>query len=79
MEKFEELRYYTAGDIVTIKHNVPNKPIAWVIEKSSRNVRNPETNEYETVFLGIKCRWFDNNGDLQEATFNTKDLCLVEE
>lgn len=45
MEKFEELRYYTAGDVVTIRHNVVNKPVMWVIEKNSRNMKNPDTGE----------------------------------
>ena len=27
---------------------------------------------------GIKCRWFTESGQLQEAVFNTKDLIKVE-
>lgn len=79
MENLDNRLYFTAGDIVTVKHDIPNKPVMWVLEKSTRNMKNSETNTYETVFLGIKCRWFDKNGDLQEGVFNTKDLCLVED
>jgi hypothetical protein len=28
----------------------------------------------ETIFVGIKTRWFDKNQTLQEAIFSTKDL-----
>ena len=28
----------------------------------------------DNVFVGIKCRWFDNNTVLREAIFSTKDL-----
>lgn len=73
-----ELCYYSPGDIVTVRHDVPNKMVGWVIEKVTRNIRNKDTEEYENIFLGIKCRWFDKNGALQEAIFNTKDICLVD-
>ena len=29
------------------------------------------------ILIGIRCRWFTTNGDLQEAVFNTKDLTLL--
>lgn len=68
--------YYAPGDIVTIKHNVPNKFVGWVVEKSSRNVKSAD-GSIEPTFLGMKVRWFNKNGDLQEAIVNTKDLELV--
>lgn len=73
----DEKIYYNPGDLVTIKHNIPNKPKMFVVEKSTRSLYNKNTNEKENVFLGIKCRWFDNNGDLQEALFSTKDLLKI--
>lgn len=48
--------FYNPGDIVTIKHDIPNKPIMWVVEKSTRSLINKDTQEMENVFLGIKCR-----------------------
>lgn len=70
----DEKVYYNPGDLVTIKHDLENKPIMWVVEKTSRSLYNKDTNEKENVFLGIKCRWFDANQVLQEALFSTKDL-----
>lgn len=70
--------YFAPGDLCVVRHNVANKPTMWVIEKNMRSLKNRETGDMETMFLGIKCRWFDNNGDLQEATFSTKDLIRIE-
>ena len=66
--------YFNPGDIVTVRHDVENKPQMWVIEKSVRSMYNKETNEKENIFLGIKCRWFDKNQVMQEGLFSTKDL-----
>ena len=73
----DEKIYYNPGDLVTVKHDISNKPRMFVVEKSTRSLYNKNTNEKENVFLGIKCRWFDNNGDLQEALFSTKDLLKI--
>lgn len=48
--------FYNPGDIVTVKHDVPNKPVMFVIEKCTRSLFNKDTQEIENVFLGIKCR-----------------------
>jgi uncharacterized protein YodC (DUF2158 family) len=50
----------------------------FVVEKVTRSVRNNDTKDFENMFLGMKCRWFDNNGNLQEGVFSTKDLVKVE-
>jgi uncharacterized protein YodC (DUF2158 family) len=78
MEIFNDMRYYAPGDLVRVRHNIDYVPDMWVVEKVSRNIKNKDTNEIETMFLGIKCRWFNAQGDLQEAVFNTKDLKKVE-
>lgn len=70
--------YFAPGDLVKVRHNIDFVPTMFVTEKVSRNIKNKDTNEYETMFLGIKCRWFNSNGDLQEAVFSTKDLMRVE-
>ena len=75
--ELESPLYFSAGDIVTIKHDVPNRPIGWIVEKVTRTVKNTETNNYDTIFLGMRVRWFDKNGALQEAVISTKDLQLI--
>lgn len=69
--------YYAPGDLVKVRHNIDFVPTMFVTEKVSRNMRNKDGIS-EQVFLGIKCRWFNSNGELQEAVFNTKDLIKVE-
>lgn len=76
--EFDENKiFYNPGDVCQVRHDVPNRPLMWVVEKVSRSLYNKEINEKENVFLGIKCRWFDSDGDLQEALFSTKDLIKV--
>ena len=70
----DEKIYYNPGELVTVRHDVPNKPVMWIVEKSTRSLYNKDTQEKENVFLGIKCRWFDTNQNLHEELFNTKDL-----
>lgn len=66
--------FYNPGDLVTIKHDVENKPKMFVVEKVVRSMVSKETQEMENVFLGIKCRWFDKNQVMHEELFSTKDL-----
>lgn len=78
MDNFENLKFYAPGDLVKVRHDIDYVPTMFVVEKSNRTIRNKETGDLENMFLGIKCRWFNANGDLQEAIFNTKDLIKVE-
>lgn len=68
--------YFNAGDIVTVKHALENKPKMLVVDKVSRSMVNKE-GEKETMFVGIRCRWYDKNQTLQEAIWSTKDLIHV--
>lgn len=68
--------YFNAGDIVTVKHALENKPKMLVVDKVSKSMINKE-GEKETMFLGIRCRWYDKNQTLQEAIWSTKDLMHV--
>ena len=77
MELKESYCYFAPGDLVKVRHNIDYVPNMFVVEKMTRNMRTRE-GDLEPVFLGIKCRWFNANGDLQEAVFNTKDLVKVE-
>ena len=48
--------YFTPGMLVRVRHEIENRPLMFVVDKTSRSIRNKDTNEYETIFVGIKCR-----------------------
>lgn len=74
----EERIYFMPGDIVTLKQDIPNKPTMIVVKKETMTIRsNSIANTSEDYFKGIRCRWFTNDGMLQEAIYNTKDLVKV--
>lgn len=52
----ENYCYYAPGQLVQVRHEVEFRPVMWIVEKSSRNIKNPNTNEIEPVFQGMKCR-----------------------
>lgn len=64
--------FFLPGDVVTLKQDLPNKPIMLVVRKETSIIKK-ETD----ILKGIRCRWFTNSGELQESIFNTKDLILV--
>ena len=66
--------YFAPGQKVTLKQDIPNKPIM-IVHRVERNIlKNKESGE---LLRGIKCRWFTENGFIQEAVFSTKDLVLI--
>lgn len=65
--------YFTPGQLVTLKKDVPNKPIMLVVRKES-SIFKDESN----TLIGIRCRWFTTTGELQEAIFNTKDIIKID-
>lgn len=69
--------FFNPGDVVTIRHEIENKPTMVVREKIVRSIVN-KYGEKEAIFVGIKCFWFDENKDLQEGTFSTKDLIHIQ-
>lgn len=77
INELDDRIYFNPGQIVTIKHDIENKPKMMVVEKATRSLINRETGNKENIFLGVRCRWFDKNQDLQEAIFSTKDLIHV--
>jgi NMD protein affecting ribosome stability and mRNA decay len=79
MENKGAYAYYCPGDLVKVRHDIDFVPTMFVVDKINRNIKNRDTGELEPVFVGIKCRWFDSHGDLQEAIFNTKDLLKIEQ
>ena len=68
--------FFSPGDLVMIKHDIINRPVMFVSEKMSRSTMNKE-GDTNTIFLGMRCKWFDSNMVLQEAIFSTKDLIHV--
>lgn len=70
--------YFVPGNLVKVKHNLPNSPVMMVTEiKRNYYIKNNTQSSNNNLLRGIKVRWFTDNGFLQEATFSTKDLVLV--
>jgi uncharacterized protein YodC (DUF2158 family) len=63
----DEKVYFIPGNIVTLKHALPNAPTMLVQEV----VNN------KNAFKGIKCIWFTTGQNIQEAIFSTKDLVKI--
>lgn len=76
MIMMEEKVFFTAGDVVTLRQDVPNKPIMFVHTIDKVTVKGTEN---KPVLLGITCRWFTTQHEIQEKRFNTKDLIRVGE
>lgn len=67
-------RYLQPGDIVTLKQDIPNKPIMIVVRKELNVFKDQAAG---IALKGIRCRWFTTTGALQEMVASTKDLVLV--
>ena len=63
------------GDLVSLRQDLPNKPVMIVVRKESTIFRDDVKNNN---LKGIRCRWFTINNELQEAVWNTKDLIKIE-
>lgn len=70
----EERIYFIPGDQV-ICTKVPNSPTMYVLRKKELTFKDRE--DKEKVLQGIVCRWFTNDGLVQEAVFNTKDIVKI--
>ena len=75
----EDKIFLNPGEIVTLKQDIPNKPVMIVIKKETSVFKhdNKRLNDKKPILIGIRCRWFTTTGQLQEATFSTKDLIKV--
>lgn len=70
----EDKVYYLPGELCTIKHEIPNRPLMVVKKKATRMIR-PGPQDVKKDFLqGIVCYWFTKEGLYQENIFSTKDL-----
>lgn len=63
------------GDLVSLRQDLPNKPVMIVVRKESTIFRDESKNNN---LKGIRCRWFTTTNELQEAVWNTKDLIKVD-
>lgn len=71
--------YFNAGDVVSLRQDIPNKPTMLVIKKET-NIFKHDPDKFtdkKAVLVGIRCRWFTKDGYVQEAIYNTKDLIKV--
>ena len=71
----DEKIYFVPGQRVTLRQDIPNKPIMLVHRVERSIIRNDDKN---ALLKGVKVRWFTDNGFLQEAVFSTKDLILID-
>lgn len=71
----EEKIFFMPGDVVTLRQDIPNKPVMLVLKKETSMFKNKQGED--SILRGIKCRWFTVSGELQEAVFNTKDLVRI--
>ena len=71
----EEKIFFMPGDVVTLRQEIPNKPVMLVLKKETSMFKNKQGED--SILRGIKCRWFTVSGELQEAVFNTKDLVRI--
>ena len=71
----DEKIYFVPGQRVTLRQDIPNKPIMLVYRVESSIIRNEDKNP---LLKGVNVRWFTENSFLQEAVFSTKDLILVD-
>lgn len=66
--------YYVPGDIVKC-NKLKNAPEMYVLHKKELTFKDKENKE--KILQGIVCRWFTEDGLVQEAVFNTKDIQKV--
>lgn len=74
INNMEDKVYFVPGELVTVRQELPNKPIMLVIGKETMAFRMSDKSEQ---FKGMRCRWFTKDGFLQEAVFSTKDLVKI--
>lgn len=72
----EQQLYFVPGQVVTLKQDIPNKPKMIVVKKETSLFKH-SSQRTKPILMGIRCRWFTNDGTIQEAVFNTKDLELL--
>lgn len=75
LKTMDDKIYFQPGDLVSLKKDIPNKPIMIVVKKVTSVFKKEGDNN---ILKGIKCRWFTQDGILQEAIWNTKDIYKID-
>lgn len=70
----EKIIYFTPGDVVKC-NKLSNAPEMYVLHKKELTFKDREN--CDKILQGIVCRWFTNDGLIQEALFSTKDLTKI--
>lgn len=70
----DEKTFFSPGQMVKLKQELPNAPIMMVYRIERSIMRNTNGRD---ILKGCRCRWFTTDGHLQEAIFSTKDLILI--
>ena len=70
----EEKIYFIPGDVVKCRQ-LKNAPEMYVLKKKELTFKDRD--DKDKILQGIVCRWFTDNGLLQEAVFNTKDIVKI--
>ena len=75
----DEKIFLNPGEMVTLKQDIPNKPVMLVVKKETSVFKHDSKrlNDKKPILIGIRCRWFTTTGELQEATFSTKDFIKI--
>ena len=77
-EEIMEKVFFTPGDVVTLKQDIPNKPTMIVKSVDKVTIRGRGgSGEAKPTLFGITCIWFTDQMDIQEYRFNTKDLIHI--
>ena len=63
--------YFTPGDVVTLRQEIPNKP-TMIVHRIEKTIIRGKGDD--NTLKGICCRWFTTSGSMCEETFSTKDL-----
>lgn len=73
MQLEDEKIYLKPGDCVKLRqHKLVHSPVMMVLRKETALFKDSQN------LKGIRCRWFTNDFQLQEAVFCTKDLIKIE-
>ena len=70
----QEKIYFGPGDVVQC-NKLDNSPTMYVLRKKELTFKDGE--DKTKTLQGFVCRWFTNEGLLQEGVFNSKDLQKV--
>lgn len=71
--------YFSPGDLVTLKADIPNKPVMLVVKKETSIFKHDKSklSDRRSILIGIRCRWFTTTGELQESIWCTKDIVKI--